>query len=217
MTASDKRFPIIPILLVLWAVAGVAPAEASQHEINPPPKAQSGSSVDQILNRLTDSALKHEGLDQSNLAIDQIVHEANQLIRKASKERDKVHRKDAQSPFNQVLGQAILALTDANAYLLKLKELQNALMAVQGLTNGPAVDTHQTCKDLNREFNALLTDLTNLKLSIKTLPLPQRAIADVILWDVGSRLNTAIRRIRLRTIRIGTALSLESELNLKAH
>jgi len=57
--------------------------------------------------------------------------------------------------------------------------------------------------------------LTNLKLGIKTLPLGQRAIADVILWDVESRLNSAIHRIRQRTIQIGTALTLQSELDLE--
>jgi len=188
------------------------------HEIHPPPKAQNAASLDQMLDHLTDSALNHEGLDRSNLAIDQVVQKASRLIRKASKERDKeMHGKDPHSPFSRVLGQAILALTDANSYLLKLKELQNALITVPALTGGPAVDTHQTCKDLNRQFRAVLTDLTNLKLLIKTLPLPQRAIADVILWDMGSRLDSAIHRIRLRTIRIGTALALESELNLEAH
>ena len=212
-----RQISAIFIVVVLWAGADAAQTATSPHEINRPPKAQTAASLDQILDHLTDSKLNQEGLDQSNLAIDQLVQKANKLIRKAGKARNKeLNGKDPQSPLGQVLGEAVLALTDSNAYLLKLKELQNALAAVQALTNGPKVDPHETCQELNLDFQAIGTDLRNLKLGIKTLPLGERAIADVIAWDVESRLNSAIQRIRLRTIRVGKALTLEPELDLEA-
>ena len=140
------------------------------------------------------------------------------MIRKANRQRNKeIHGKNPHSPLSQLLGQAMLTLTDSNSYLLKLKDLQNALIAVQASTDSPKVDTHETCKDLNLEFKAVWTDLGNLKLSVKQLPLQQKAVADVILWETMSKLNSAIHRIRLRTLQIGAALKLESELYLEAH
>ena len=58
-------------------------------------------------------------------------------------------------------------------------------------------------------------DLGNLKLSVKKLPLTQKAIADVILWKVMSRVNSVIQKIRQRTLQVGAALNLGSELNLE--
>jgi len=211
------QIPMISILLLLWGAAGVAQAGASANDTNHPPKTQKGPSLDQILDSITGSELNHKGLDQSNLAIDQLVQRADGLMRKAGTERTKeLNGKDPNSPVSHVLGQAIFALTDAGSYLLKLKELQTALIAVQAPAAGPNVDTHQTCKDLNLQFKAIGTDLKNLKLSVKTLPLAQRAIANLILWDMESKLDSAIRRIRQRTLQIGKALTLESELKLDA-
>jgi len=212
----QRQIPVIGILFVLWAVAGAAQVKTSARETNRPQKAQTAPSLDQILDHLAQSRLNHEGLDQSNLAIDQIMQRADKLMRKADKERNKeLNGKDPHSPLSQVLSRVILTLTDASSYLLKLKELQNALIAAQAPAGGPKIDAHATCKDLNLDFKAVRSDLTNLKLGIKTLPLGQRAIADVILWDVESRLNSAIHRIRQRTIQIGTALTLQSELDLE--
>src|SRR5208283_416118 len=97
----------------------------------------------------------------------------------------------------------------------KLKDLQDDLIAVQASADGSKVDRHETCKDLNLEFKAIGTDLGNLKLSIKKLPLPQKAIADVILWNTKSRVNSVLQRIRQRTLQVGAALNLGSELNLE--
>jgi hypothetical protein len=206
-------------------MAVAAPARAPAPQTAPAPKTQKPS-VDQILDNLTKSDLDHDGLLQSNLAIDQLVKKANELIHKADKERGKESgAKTPPSPLNQVLGQAILTLTDAIAYLQKLKDLQIALIALRAPATAPAatpatapkVDVHQTCKDLNLQYKALWRDLNKLKLDIKTLPIVQRLIADVILLDVESQLYSAIERIRLRTIQIGAALNLKSELDLKGH
>jgi hypothetical protein len=208
---------MISIFIALWAVAGVALAAVAVQEGKPPAKGAKAVSLDQILDRLADSTMDRTGLGQSNDAIDQLVERSNKLMRKAANERDKkMQGSDPHPALGQVLGQMILALTDANAYLLKLKELQSALMAGAAAGRGRAVDTHQICRDLNREFKAVWTDLTNLKLAVKTLPLAQRAIADVILWEAQSRLHSAIHRIRLRTIRVGAALALEADLDLEA-
>ena len=207
---------MISILLLLFGAAGVAQAGASVNETNRPPKTQKAPSLDKILDTITGSELNHKGLDQSNVAIDQLVEKADALMRKAGKERTKeMSGKNPNSPLSQVLSQAIFTLTDAGSYLLKLKELQNALIAVQAPAAGPKVDVHQTCKDLNLQFQAIGTDLKNLKLSVKTLPLPQRAIADLIIWDMESKLNSAIQRIRQRTLQIGKALTVDSELKLE--
>ncbi len=96
--------------------------------------------------------------------------------------------------------------------MLKLKELQLALIANQSLADGPEIDTDEARKDLNAEFDAIWTDLRDLKLGVKTFA--QRAIVDVFVWDLSSKLYSAIRRIRLRTLQVGTALSLESESDL---
>ena len=214
----QKHIPVISILLVFWAMAGTALARTSAPETNRPTSAQKEASLDQILDNLTKSPLDHEGLDHSNLAIDKIVQKSNKLIRRATRQRNKeINGRNPHSPLGQVLGQAIITLTDSNFYLLKLKDLQNTLIAVQASTDGPKVDPHETCKDLNLEFKAIWTDLGNLKHSIKNLPLQQRAIADVILWDTMARLNSAIQRIRLRTLQIGAALTLGPELDLEAH
>jgi hypothetical protein len=199
-------------------MVGAAQVKASPHEANRPQTVQHAASLDQFLDNLTESDLNQDGLAQSNLAIDRIVQKAQRLISKATKERAKQPQgKDALTPLSQVLGQVIDTLTDANAYLLKLKELQKDLMAVQPPADKPKVEAHETCKDLNLKFKAIGMDLKNLKLGIKTLPLPQRTIAEVIMWKVESKLNSAIQRIRLRTLRIGAALALQSELDLEAH
>jgi hypothetical protein len=211
------QIPLIFLLLVLMAATGAAPAKAPAPQTAPPAKSQKPPTLDQILDNLTKSDLDHEGLRQSNLAIDQLVKKADDLIRKAGKERDKdLSGKNPQSPGSRVLGQVILALTDATSYLQKLKDLQNALVAVRAPAAAPKVDAHQTCKDLNLQFAAVLTDLKNLKQGVKSLSLTQRAIADVIAWEVESRLYSAIERIRQRTIQIGAALNLNSELDLES-
>ena len=100
-------------------------------------------------------------------------------------------------------------------YLLKLKDLQDDLIAVRASAGGPAVDGHEACKHLNLKYKAIGMDLGNLKLSVKRLPLPQKAIADVILWKGMSRVNSVIQKIRQRTLQVGAALNLGSELNLE--
>jgi hypothetical protein len=213
-----RQIPVISALFAFCAAAVAAPSRAPAHEAHAPAQAQKSPTLDQILDNLTESELNPKGLAQSNLAIDQLAQKAGALMRKAAKQRtNELTGKDTYSPLGQVMGQVVLALTDANAYLDKLKELQNALIASGTPAAGPKVNTHQTCKDLNREFKAVSTDLKNLKLGIKTLPLPQRAIADMILWDMESRLNSAIDRIRQRTIKVGGALTLKSELTLEDH
>jgi hypothetical protein len=234
MTASEKEFPLaraesmyrrragrqIPVIcvaFVLSAMMGAAQAGASTHETDCPPKAQNTATLDQMLDNITGSDLNHKGLDQSNLAIDQLVQRADKLTSKATRERNKeIKRGDLHSPLGQVLDQAVLMLSDSSSYLLKLKELQNALIAAQAAHDGPKVDAHETCKSLNREFKAIWTDLRNLKLGVKKLPFRQRAIADVIEWDVVSRLDSAIHRIQTRTLQVGTALTLDSELHLES-
>jgi hypothetical protein len=212
----NKHIPMISILLLLWGAAGMAQAGASANDTNRPPKTQKGPSLDQILDSITGSELNHKGLVQSNLAIDQLVQRADVLMRKAGNERTKeLNGKDPNSPVSHVLGQAIFALTDAGSYLLKLKELQDALIAVQAPAAGPNVDIHQICKDLNLQFKAVGTDIKNLKLSVKTLPLAQRTMAELIIWDMQSKLDSAIQKIRQRTLQIGKALTLESELKLE--
>jgi hypothetical protein len=212
-----KQVPMISILLVLAGAAGASQAKPAPDESSRPQKTQKAPTLDQILDNITGSELNHKGLDQSNLAIDQLVQKADALMRKAGKERtNQLNGKEPNSPLSHVLGQAIFALTDAGSYLLKLKELQNALIAVQAPAAVPKADAHQTCKDLNLQFKAIGTDLKNLKLSVKTLPLPQRAIADLIIWDMESKLNSAIQRIRQRTLQVGKALAVESELKLEA-
>jgi hypothetical protein len=213
-----RQISVISSLLVLSALAVAAPSRAPAPQTAPPVKTQKPPTLDQILDNITKSDLNHEGLRQSNLAIDQLVKKADDLSRKTAKERDKESSgKDPQPPGSKVLGQAILSLTDATSYLRKLQDLQNALIAVRAPSAAPAANAHQTCKDLNLKFKAISTDLNNLKLGIKTLPLAQRAIADLILWDVESQLNSAIDRIRQRTIQVGSALNLKSELDLKDH
>lgn len=207
------RFCIISALLVLWTGLGATNASTSAQEINRPKKSPS---LDQILNTLTESDLSLEGLDRSNLAIDQIVQKANRLIAKASRQRAKeLKGKNPNSPLTKLLSQAIVMLTDSNSYLLELKELQNALIAAQSPANGPDIDPDETFNDLTLEFDAIGTDLRNLKVGVKTLPLRQRAIADVFVWELGSKLYSAIHRIRERTVQVGTALTLESDSDLK--
>ena len=208
-----NRFLIISALLLLWTGLGVANASTSPQEINRPRKSPS---LDQILNTLTESDLSHEGLDQSNLAIDQIVQKANRLIAKASRQRAKeLKGKTPNSPLSKLLAQAIVMLTDSNSYLLKLKELQNALVAAQSPADEADIDPDETFKDLTLEFDAIGTDLRNLKLSVKTLPLRERAIVDVFVWELGSKLYSAIHRIRERTVQVGTALALEADSDLE--
>jgi len=212
----SRTFKVVSILLVFWAWVGADPAGASAPDPHRPQKAQGAASLDQILDRLTESAFDHDGLEHSNLAIDQLVQKSNKLIRKAARQRIKeFNSKNPDSPLSHVLGHAISTLTDCNSYLLKLKDLQRDLIAVQASADGSKVDGHETCNDLNLEFKAIGTDLGNLKLSIKELPLPQKAIADVILWDTGSRVNAVLLRIRQRTLQVGAALNLGSELNLE--
>jgi hypothetical protein len=208
-----NRFLIISALLVLWTGISVANASTSPQEINRPRKSPS---LDQILNTLTESDLSHEGLDQSNLAIDQIVQKANRLIAKASRQRAKeLKGKNPNSPLNNLLAEAIVMLTDSNSYLLKLKELQNALIEAQSPASDSEIDPDQTFKDLTLEFDTIGTDLRHLKVGVKTLPLRQRAIADVFVWELGSKLYSAIHRIRERTVQVGTALALESDSDLE--
>jgi hypothetical protein len=214
---GNSPISAISILLVLWAVAGAARANAAARETELPKKTQRGASLEQILDAVTKSELNPDGLDQSNLAIDQIVQRANKLIKKANKVRAKeITGTNAYTPLGQVMGQASLTLSDADSYLLKLKELQSAVLAARGHTGESKVDARETCKDLNVKFKAIWTDLKNLKLGVKTLPLRQRAIADVMLWDMEPKLISAIHKIRQRTLQIGSALTLESELELKA-
>jgi hypothetical protein len=213
-----SHITLLSLLFALATVAGAAsaPAKEPAPQTAPPAKSQKPPTLDQILDNLTKSDVDHEGLHRSNLAIDQLIKKADDLMRKAAKERDKdLSGKTSQSPGTRVLGQVILALTDATAFLQKLKDLQNALVAVRAPAAAPKVDAHQTYKDLNLQFAAVLTDLKNLKLGVKSLSFTQRAIADVIAWDVESRLYSAIERIRLRTIQIGAALNLNSELDLE--
>jgi hypothetical protein len=234
MTASEKKsffahgaslnrrrvknqMPVMAALLVSWAVMGADQVGVSAQETQGPKNTQHAASLDQLLDNLTESDLNKDGLDQSNLAIDRMVQKAHKLISKANKERaQQLHGKDARTPLSQVLGQASDTLTDANSYLLKLKELQNALIVAQTAADKPKVDAHETCKDLNLKYKAVGTDLQNLKLGLKTLPWQQRTVADVIAWRVESKLNAAILRIRLRTLQIGAALALRSELDLEA-
>ena len=212
----SRTFKVVSILLVFWAVLGANPASASAPDPHRPQKAQGAASLDQILDSLTESAFDHDGLEHSNLAIDQIVQKSNKLIRKAARQRTKeFNSKNPDSPLSHVLGHVILTLTDCNSYLLKLKDLQDDLIAVQASADRSKVDGHETCKDLNLEFKAIGTDLGNLKLSIKKLPLPQKAIADVILWNTMPRVKSVIQRIRRRTLQVGAALNLGSELNLE--
>jgi hypothetical protein len=213
----SRTFKVACILLVFWAVARANPASASAPDPHRPQEAHGSGSLDQILDSLTESSFNHDGLEHSNLAIDQIVQKSNKLIRKAARQRTKeFNSRNPDSPLSHVLGHAILTLTDCNSYLLKLKDLQDDLIAVEGSAEGSKVDGHETCKDLNLEFKAIATDLGNLKLSIKKLPLPQKAIADVILWDTRSLVNSVLQRIRQRTLQVGAALNLGSELNPEA-
>ena len=116
------QIPLISLLLVLTTVAGAAPAKAPLPQTAPPAKSQKPPTLDQILDNLTKADLNHDGLNQSNLAIDQLVKKAGDLSRKVGKERDKgLSSKNPQLPASQVLGQLILALTDAASYLQKLK------------------------------------------------------------------------------------------------
>jgi hypothetical protein len=215
---AHRQIPMISILFLLLGAAGVAQASAySANQLSRPANPQKSPSLDQILDNITESGLDHQGLDQSNLAIDQLVQKANQLMRNATKERNKeLAGKNPNSPASQVLGQAIFTLTNACSYLQELKELQNALIAVQAPAAGAKADAHQICKDLNLQFKAVGTDLSNLKLSIQSLPFPQKIIADLIIWDMQGRLDSAILRIRQRTLQVGKALKLESELPLEA-
>ena len=208
-----QHVSIFSVFLVLSGTMGAAHAKAAAHEIA---RSQKAPSLDQILDALTDSGLNYEGLDRSNLAIDQIVQKANRLIAKAARQRNKeLKGKNPDSPLSKLLSlQAIVTLTDSNSYLLKLKELQLALIATQSLADGPEIDTDEARKELNVEFDAIWTDLRDLKLGVKTLPLRQRAIVDVFVWDLSSKLYSAIRRIRSSTLQVGTALSLESESDL---
>ncbi len=99
------------VFLVLSGTIGTAHATAAAHEIARPQKAPS---LDQILSVLTDSDLNCEGLDQSNLAIDQIVQKANRLIAKAARQRNKeLKGKNPDSPLSKLLSQAIVTLTDS--------------------------------------------------------------------------------------------------------
>ena len=211
-----SRFKLVSLLIVCWAVAGANPASASAPDPHRPQKVRSAPSLDQILDVLTDSAFDRDGLEHSNLAIDQILQKSNKLIRKAERQRTKQFNSgNPDSPLNHLLGHAILTLTDCNCYLLKLKELQDDLIAVQASAGGPKVDGPKTCQDLNLNFKAIGTDLGILKLSIKKLPLTEKVIAEVILWEKSSRLNSVIQRIRHRTLEVGAALNLGSELNLE--
>ena len=161
--------------------------------------------------------MNQEGLNQSNLAIDQIVQRANKLIGKTNRERTKeVKGNGTNSALGQVLGQASLTLTDAESYLLKLKELQKAVVVVQAHGVGTNVGARETCKDLSLKYKAIWTDLKNLKVAIQALPWRQRVVADVMVWKIEPTLIAAIQKIRQRTIQVGTALTLESELDLKA-
>jgi ribosomal protein L22 len=212
-----RTFKVVSILVVFCGVASANPASASAPDPHRPQKAQGSGSLNQILDSLTESAFNHDGLEHSNLAIDQIVQKSNRLIRKAARQRTKEFNSgNPDSPLSLVLGHVILTLTDCNSYLLKLKGLQDDLIAVEASADRPKVDGHETCKDLNLEFKAVAMDLGNLKLSIKKLPLPQKAIADVILLDTRSRVNSVIQRIRQRTLQVGAALNLGSELDLEA-
>jgi hypothetical protein len=78
------------VFFVLWAIGGTPLADASAPETHRSQRVQDATSLDQILDNLMGSALNPEGLDHSNLAIDQIVQKSNKLIRKASRERNKV-------------------------------------------------------------------------------------------------------------------------------
>jgi hypothetical protein len=214
MTASERQIPILAILLVLCLGMTGAYAGSSSNELTRP---QKPPSLDKILDTLTDTDLDREGLDQSNIAIDQFVQRSNRLIGKASKQRSKeLKGKNSDSPLSKLLGQAIVALTDSNSYLLKLKELQKTLIAVQSPADRPDIDPGEARKDLDLHYKAFRTDLQNLKLGVRTLPLGQRAIVDVLILDMGSKLNSAIQRIQRRALQVGMALTLESETDLNA-
>jgi hypothetical protein len=194
----------------------VNPASAAVPDPHRPQKNHGAVSLDQILDTLTESPFDPDGLAHSNLAIDQVVQKSNRLIRRATRQRAKEsNSRNPDSPLGHVLGHVILALTDCNSYLLKLKDLQDDLIAIQASADGPKVDERETCKVLNLEFKAIGADLGNLKLSIKKLPLTQKAIADLLLWKTESRVNSALQRIRQRTLHVGAALNLRSELNLE--
>jgi hypothetical protein len=205
-------------LLLVWCVSAVAArAGVVSHETKRANGDQHGPTLDRILDTVTESPLNQEGLDQSNVAIDQIVRRANRLIGKTNRERAKENNgSGTNSPLGQVLGQASLTLTDADGYLLKLKELQKAAVATQTGGIEAKEDAREMCKDLSLKYKAIWTDLKNLKVAIKTLPWRQRVLADFMVWKMEPTLISAIQKIRQRTIQVGTALTLEAELDLKA-